>query len=42
MDIVTDGGVRLHVRSGVPVRTGERVRASVLPARVLVYAEPVT
>jgi putative spermidine/putrescine transport system ATP-binding protein len=40
VDVVTEGGVRLHVRSGAAVRTGDRVRASVSPQRVLVYAEP--
>jgi putative spermidine/putrescine transport system ATP-binding protein len=40
VDVVTDGGVRLHVRSSVPTKAGERVRASVPPSRVLVYPEP--
>ena len=41
VDIVTAGGVRLHVRSPAAVRVGEPVRASVPVARLLVYREPV-
>jgi putative spermidine/putrescine transport system ATP-binding protein len=40
VDVVTDGGVRLHVRSSVPAKQGERVRASIPPSRVLLYPEP--
>ena len=40
VDVVTDGGVRLHVRSSVPAKAGERVRASIPPSRVLLYPEP--
>jgi putative spermidine/putrescine transport system ATP-binding protein len=40
VDVVTSSGVRLHVRTPVAVRVGEVVRASVPPARLLVYGEP--
>jgi putative spermidine/putrescine transport system ATP-binding protein len=39
VDVITSGGVRLHVRSATPVRVGDKVRASVPPARVLFYRD---
>jgi putative spermidine/putrescine transport system ATP-binding protein len=39
VDIVTTGGVRLHVRSAAMVRAGDSVRASVPPSRVLFYRD---
>ncbi|HEV8502206.1 MAG TPA: ABC transporter ATP-binding protein [Casimicrobiaceae bacterium] len=40
VDIVTSGGVRLHVRTEASVRVGEPVHASVPVARVLIFGEP--
>ncbi len=39
VDVVTAGGVRLHVRSAQAVRIGDNVRASVPPERVLLYRD---
>ncbi|KHL03001.1 spermidine/putrescine ABC transporter ATP-binding protein [Sinomonas humi] len=35
----TDGGVVIHLRTEKPVAAGERVRLSIVPERVLVFAE---
>jgi putative spermidine/putrescine transport system ATP-binding protein len=39
VDIVTAGGVKLHVRSAAPVRAGEAVRASIPVSRLLFYPD---
>ncbi|MEP7062291.1 MAG: ABC transporter ATP-binding protein [Betaproteobacteria bacterium] len=39
VDIATAGGVRLHVRSAMPVSAGEVVRASIPVARLLFYRD---
>jgi putative spermidine/putrescine transport system ATP-binding protein len=40
VDVVTSGGVRLHVRTEALVRVGEPVHASVPVARLLIFGEP--
>jgi putative spermidine/putrescine transport system ATP-binding protein len=39
VDIVTQGGVRLHVRSASPVKAGDPVRASIPVSRLLIYRD---
>jgi putative spermidine/putrescine transport system ATP-binding protein len=39
VDLVTPSGIRLIVRTSVPLRTGDEVRVEVPPERALVYPE---